>query len=86
MPFVFLCAILAFCFQFFALRVSPRQWVHLLTFALLEFPPLLAVLYYAIARPQNFLFDWVANALFGLYIVGAVLLGCICAWLLGKLR
>lgn len=86
MPFLFLCAILAFCFQFFALHVSPRQWVHLLTFALLEFPPLLAVLYYAIARPQNFLFDWVANALFGLYIVGAVLLGCICAWLLGKLR
>ena len=60
MPFLFLCAILAFCFQFFALRVSPRRWVHLLTFALLEFPPLLAVLYYAIARPQDSF--WAASA------------------------
>ena len=41
MPFLFLCAILAFCFQLFALRVSTRRWVHILTFALLELPPLL---------------------------------------------
>ena len=86
MPFLFLCAILAFCFQFFALRVSFRRRVHLLTFALLELPPLLMILYYAIVRPHSFLFDWVANALFGLYIAAAVLLGCACAWLTELLR
>ena len=81
MPFLIFCGLLAFCFQFFALRVSPRRWVHLLTFALLELPPLLMILYYAIVRPHSFLFGWVANAVFGLYIAGAVLLGCACAWL-----
>ena len=86
MPFLFLCAIVAFCFQFFALRVSPRRWVHLLTFALLELPALLAVFYYAIVQPHGFLFDWVDNAVFGLYIAGAVLLGCVCAWLAELLR
>ena len=84
MPFLLLCALLAFCFQFFALRVSPRRWVHLLTFALLELPPLLMILYYAIARPRDFLFDWVANAVFGLYIAAAILAGCALAFLLSR--
>ena len=86
MPFLLLCGLPAFLFQFFALRVSPRRRVHILTFTLLELPPLLMILYCAIVRPHSFLFDWVANALFGLYIAGAVLLGCACAWLTELLR
>ena len=86
MPFLILCAVLAFIVQFFVLRVSLRRHVRLLAFALLELPALLAVFYYAIVQPRGFLFDWVDNAVFGLYIAGAVLLGCVCAWLAELLR
>lgn len=86
MPFLVLCLALAFVFQLFALRVSPKRRVHVLTFALLELPSLLIILYYTTAQPHGFLFDWVDNAVFGLYTAGAVLLGCICAWLTQLLR
>ena len=76
MPFLILCAVLAFIVQFFVLRVSLRRHVRLLAFALLELPALLAVFYYAIVQPH----------VFGLYIAGAVLLGCVCAWLAELLR
>ena len=89
MSFLIFCALLAFCFQFLALSVTPKRWVHLLTLGLLEALPLGSILYYAIARPHGFFFDWLDNVIFGAYMAGAILLGCGCAWaadLLRKLR
>lgn len=89
LPLLILCAVLAFLFQFFALCVTQKRWIHISVSALLDLPVLAAILYYVAVRPSGFLFDWADNAVFGLYIAGAILIGCGCAWaadLLRKLR
>ena len=84
MSFLILCAVLAFVFQLFALRVSEKRFFRVLPFAVMEAFPLGAILYYAIVRPHDFLFSWMVNAVFALYIAAAILLGCAIAWLLSQ--
>lgn len=84
MPFLVFCLILSFIFQFSALHLTPNRALRLLPFVLMELFPLGGIFYYAAVRPSTFLFGWKANIIFCLYIAGAILLGCVLAFLLPR--
>ena len=86
MSFLVLCFILAFVFESMVLHTVSKRIFAVLAFLLMESLPVGGMLYAIIARPSGFIFDWRADAVFCLYIAGAVLLGCGAAWLVRVLR
>lgn len=84
MPFIILCAAVAFIVQLVVLfevpaRCCQLRWASLI---LLELFPLCGALYYAVRRPGSALLGWEFGAAMCLWIAGAVLSGYFLAWVI----
>ena len=82
MAFIYLCGIIAFIIQMIILHNRKRHLLHFLALVAMElFPACIAAHAFSTKQPSGVL-GWKFNVMISGWIAGAILIGCLLAWVI----
>ena len=82
--FLILCFVMAFILQLMVMAHTEKRILRLLPLIIMEVPFLYGMIWYAVTKTSDFVFDWTDNIIYLLFAAVAVLIGYGLAWIVYK--
>ena len=86
MAFIYLCGVVAFIVQMIVLHNCKRHLLHILSLPAMELFPACTAAHAFITKQPSGVLGWKFNMVISGWIAGAILIGCVVAWLIYLFR